>query len=362
MKKAINNADYGIDLSLIEPYLNEDRVCDVLINGTKSVYVERGGVMEPVEVRYPNEDAIQILAHQIATFCGRKIDPERPLLDARLPDGSRVNIISPPLAIDGTTISIRKFPEQRITLDTLVDFGSMTDQMSKFLALAAGNKINIVVSGGTGAGKTTLLNALSRHIPLKERIVTIEEAAELQLQQPHVVRLESKIPSRPDKYYEEVSIRDLVRNALRMRPDRIIVGEVRGSEAFDMMQAMNTGHNGSMCTIHANTPRDGVIRLENLINLAEMQLSQKFIRQQVAASVQLIVQAMRFPDGSRRVTHITEIVGLENETLVMQDLFLYVIKGEDKDGNLIGEHKWTSVMPRAKMLVWAAREAKLFGM
>lgn len=349
-----------VDMGLITQLMQDDSVSDVLINGVGPVYIERFGMLEQTNVRFNSADEVTDFAHRIVHALDRQIDDQRPLIDARLPDGSRVNIILPPMAVDGAHISIRKFPAHRITLRSMVDKGILTEQIATFLEYCAKAKINIIVTGGTGAGKTTMLNALSNYISHKERIVTIEDAAELQLQQPHVVRLESKIPGRIGDRAEEVNIRDLVRNALRMRPDRIIVGEVRGAEAFDMMQAMNTGHDGSMATLHANSPRDALLRLENMINMGDMHLSQKFIRQQVVSALSIIIQVNRFKDGSRRLTHISEVVGLEQETIVMQDLFTFVTQGEDSNGKVLGQFQWGNVIPRSKQLAEMARASGLF--
>lgn len=360
VKRGITKAEIPLDLGIISPLMRDDTISDILINGAGPIYVERGGLLEPTRLKFANEEEVVNFAVRILAALDREVDERRPLVDARLPDGSRVNIIMPPMAVDGTTISIRKFPAHRITLDTMAKAGTLTDGIASFLKACAGAKLNMVVAGGTGAGKTTLLNALSQHISVKERIVTIEDSAELQLQQPHVVRLETKRAIRNNDTSDEVSVRDLVINSLRMRPDRIIVGEVRGGEAFDMLQAMNTGHEGSMATLHANTPRDALSRLENMINMADMGLSQKFIRQQIVSALSIIIQISRFRDGSRRITHITEVVGLENEMVVMQDLFLFVVKGEDENGKIVGQYEWGNVIPRCKELAEVARSSGLF--
>jgi pilus assembly protein CpaF len=283
------------------------------------------------------------IAQRIVTRVGRRIDETCPICDARLEDGSRVNIIAPPLAIDGCTISIRKFAKRKITLDLMERQGNISAAMAKVLKIAAACRLNVVISGGTGSGKTTMLNAMSQLIDEGERVVTIEDAAELQLQQPHVVRLETR-PANLEGH-GEIVMRDLVKNALRMRPDRIICGEVRGPEAMDMLQAMNTGHDGSMCTLHANNPREAMSRLENMITMAVGNLPQKAIRTQIVGAVNLVIQVSRMRDGIRRVTHISEIVGLEGEVITMQDLFTFEYQGENRDGTLMGNFKSSQVRP-----------------
>lgn len=333
-------------LEAIKPLLEDDTINDILINGPSNVYVERAGLLERTDVVFPTDSEVLVLAEKIVKAVGRKIDKKRPLVDARLADGSRVNIIAPPLAVDGTTISIRKFSKKRITLDTMSEAGNVSVALSEFLKIAGRCRLNIVISGGTGSGKTTLLNAISRFIDERERIVTIEDAAELQLQQPHVIRLETRPFHVGMKPGEEVSMRDLVKNALRMRPDRILVGEVRGPEAFDMMQAMNTGHEGSLTTVHANHPRDALSRLENMISMADLQIPIKSLRYQIASALHLIVQISRMRDGFRRVTYVTEVVGMEGDMVTMHDLFNFVQTGEDEKGRILGEYKWTGIMPR----------------
>lgn len=359
-QRGIQKATNEVDMGILWPLMRDDSISDILINGPGPIFVERGGLLEPTRLAFSSEEEIVRFGESILAALGRKIDEKRPLIDARLPDGSRVNMIMPPMAVDGTSISIRKFPAHKITLDSMVEAGAMTQCVADFLKACGKAKINLLISGGTGAGKTTMLNSLSRYIPEKERIVTIEDAAELQLQQPHIVRLESKRPSRQGDREEEVNIRDLVINSLRMRPDRIIVGEVRGSEAFDMLQAMNTGHEGSMTTLHANTPRDALSRLENMINMADLHLSQKFIRQQIVSALTIIIQVNRFRDGSRRITHISEVVGLENDIIVMQDLFTFKQTGEDENGKIQGSFEWGNVIPRCKDLAEVARSAGIF--
>lgn len=338
-------ADAIAALAPLKSLLDDDTVNDILINGPKSVFVERRGKLEKTDITFPNDAEVFKVAESIAAHIGRDVSVRKPLLDARLPDGSRVNVIVRPLAVDGTAISIRKFAKRSITLDDMAGTGNVSIGLAEFLKVAARCRLNILISGGTGSGKTTLLNAISEHIDMNERIVTIEDAAELRLQQPHVVRLETR-PVRADRREDEVSIRDLMKNALRMRPDRILVGEVRGAEAFDMMQAMNTGHEGSLTTIHANHPRDALARLDNMIMMANLNLPTQAIRSQIASAVHLIVQVSRMRDGQRRVTFVSEVVGMESEIITMQDLFAFHAKGEGPDGTLMGEFKWTGIMPR----------------
>ncbi len=328
----------------LEPLLHDDTISDIMVNGPAQVYIERAGKLDLTAVTFRDNQHVMNVAQRIVTRIGRRIDETAPVCDARLEDGSRVNIIAPPLAIDGCSISIRKFSKKTITLDTMAQRASASEALSQLLKVAAASRLNIVISGGTGSGKTTLLNALSRVIDTGERVVTIEDAAELQLQQPHVVRLETRPPSLEGT--GEVTIRDLVRNALRMRPDRIICGEVRGGEALDMLQAMNTGHDGSMCTLHANSPREALSRIENMVSMAATNLSMHAIRMQVAAAVNLIIQVARMRDGVRRVTHVTELVGMEGDIITMQDLFLYVYESEDKDGRLVGSFRSTGIRPK----------------
>ncbi len=306
----------------IEPLLQDDTVSDIMVNGPDQIYVERYGRLELTDLKFRDNSHVLNVAQRIASAVGRRVDESSPMVDARLPDGSRVNVVVPPLAIDGAAISIRKFSRKDLTLQRLAASGSLSIAMSRLLAIAASARLNIIVSGGTGSGKTTLLNALSRYISEKERIVTIEDAAELQMQQPHVVRLET----RPANLEGTGSINqgDLLRNALRMRPDRIILGETRGAEAFDVLQAMNTGHDGSMTTLHANNPRDALIRLESMVMMANANLPLSSIRRQISSAVNMIVQVERMRDGSRRITSITEIAGMEGDVIVMQDLYRFV--------------------------------------
>jgi pilus assembly protein CpaF len=314
-----------------------------MINGPKQVYVERRGKLELTDVVFRDDQHLLNICNKIVTRVGRRIDETKPLVDARLPDGSRVNIIIPPLAIDGASISIRKFSKKSITLDTMAANGSSSPAMTTVLKIAARCRLNVLISGGTGSGKTTLLNALSRLIDRAERVVTIEDAAELQLQQPHVVRLETRTANLEGT--GEISMRDLLKNALRMRPDRIIIGECRGEEALDMLQAMNTGHDGSMSTIHANNPREALTRLENMIGMTGINLPSKAMRTQIASAVHLICQVNRMRDGQRRVTQITEVVGMEGEVITTQDLFTYQYQGESADGKLRGEFQSSGLRP-----------------
>jgi pilus assembly protein CpaF len=332
-----------LGLGPLEPLLADERVTDIMVNGPKQVYVERGGKLELTDIQFRDNRHVMNIATRIVTRIGRRVDETSPLCDARLEDGSRVNIIIPPLAIDGASISIRKFSKKRITLDVMQKQGNMSPAMATVLRIASRARLNILISGGTGSGKTTLLNALSQMIDEGERIVTIEDAAELQLQQPHVVRLETR-PANIEGH-GEISMRDLVKNALRMRPDRIILGEVRGPEALDMLQAMNTGHEGSMGTIHANRPREALTRLENMIGMSGINLPAKAARTQVAAAIDMIVQISRMRDGMRRITHIIEVVGMEGDVITTQDLFVYNYQGEDPDGRLRGEYVSSGLRP-----------------
>ena len=333
-------------LEPLRPLLADPSVNDILINGPKAIFVERAGKLERTNLVFPDDAHVFELARAITAQVGRDVDIRRPLVDARLPDGSRVNIIAPPLAVDGTSISIRKFPQHDITLDSMASTGNISLALAEFLKIVGKCRLNIVVSGGTGSGKTTLLNAISRHIDDAERVVTIEDAAELRLQQSHVVRLETKLIAPGGKQEEEVSMRDLMKNALRMRPDRIIVGEVRGPEAFDMMQAMNTGHEGSLTSVHANHPRDAIARIENMINMANLNLGPIAVRQQIASAIHLIIQISRMRDGHRRIVNVSEVVGMESDIITMQELFNFQSRGEGPNGVLQGDFKWTGIVPR----------------
>jgi pilus assembly protein CpaF len=332
-----------LGLGPLEPLLADETVTDIMVNGPKQVYVERRGKLELTDVAFKDNRHVLNIATRIVTRIGRRIDESSPLCDARLEDGSRVNIIIPPLAIDGPSISIRKFSKKSITLDIMAGQKNISQQMATVLKVAARSRLNIIISGGTGSGKTTLLNALSQLIDHGERIVTIEDAAELQLQQPHVVRLETRPANLEGE--GEITMRDLVKNSLRMRPDRIILGEVRGSEAIDMLQAMNTGHEGSMCTVHANRPREALTRLENMVGLAGINLPSKAVRTQIAAAVDLIVQVSRMRDGVRRITSVTEVVGMEGDVITTQELFKFEFEGEDADGMLTGTFRSGGLRP-----------------
>ncbi|MCE3248475.1 MAG: CpaF family protein, partial [Geminicoccaceae bacterium] len=309
----VNLVDDMVGFGPLEPLLADETVNDIMVNGPHQVYVERKGKLELTDIRFRDNGHVMNIAQRIVTRIGRRVDETCPIADARLPDGSRVNIIAPPLAIDGCSISIRKFSKKSITLDVMIRQRNMAENLGKVLKIAAACRLNVVISGGTGSGKTTMLNAMSHLIDPAERVVTIEDAAELQLQQPHVVRLETRPPNLEGT--GEITMRDLVKNALRMRPDRIICGEVRGPEALDMLQAMNTGHDGSMCTLHANNPREALTRMENMIGMASVNLPSKAVRTQITGAVNLIVQIQRMRDGIRRVTHVTEVIGMEGEVI-----------------------------------------------
>ncbi|MGH6994949.1 MAG: CpaF family protein [Stellaceae bacterium] len=335
--------DDMLGLGPLEPLLADESVTDIMVNGSKQVYVERRGKIELTGVSFRDNAHVMSIATRIVTQVGRRIDESTPLVDARLQDGSRVNIITPPLALDGPTISIRKFSKKGITLDVMSRQKNISAAMATVLKIAARSRLNILISGGTGSGKTTLLNAMSQMIDPGERIVTIEDAAELQLQQPHVVRLETRPANLEGK--GEIAIRDLVRNALRMRPDRIILGEIRGAEALDMLQAMNTGHDGSLSTIHANRPREALTRLENMVGMGGVNLTPRAVRQQIAAAVNLIMQISRMRDGIRRVVAITEIVGMEGDVITTQDLFAFQYEGQMPDGSLKGTFMSSGLRP-----------------
>jgi len=335
--------DDMLGLGPLEPLLADDGITDVMVNGPKQIYVEKGGKLVLTGAVFRDNTHVMNVASRIVSQVGRRIDETTPLVDARLLDGSRVNIIIPPLAIDGASISIRKFSKRKIDLDLMARQGNISPAMATVLKIASRSRLNILISGGTGSGKTTLLNALSKMISADERVVTIEDAAELQLQQPHVVRLETRPCNLEGR--GEITMRDLVKNALRMRPDRIILGEIRGAEAIDMLQAMNTGHDGSLGTIHANRPREALSRLENMVGMSGINLPSKAVRTQIAAAVQMIVQVSRMRDGVRRVTSITEIVGMEGDVITTQELFAYKFEGEGADGQLKGEFVSTGLRP-----------------
>ena len=331
-------------LGPLEPLLADPAVSDILVNGSQNVYVERRGLLERTDVTFDDDAHLMRIIDRIVSRIGRRVDESSPMADARLMDGSRVNVIIPPLSLDGPLVSIRRFGTDPLTADNLVENDSLTSEMLKLLSAAVEGKLNILISGGTGSGKTTLLNVLSAFIPEQERITTIEDAAELQLKQAHVVRLETRPPNIEGK--GAILQRQLVMNALRMRPDRIVVGEVRGEEALDMLQAMNTGHEGSLTTVHANTPRDALSRLETMVSMANVSLPDKAIRQQIASAFELVVQVSRLPDGSRKVTTISEITGMEGPTVTMQDLFLFERQGYDEDMKVRGWFRPSGIRPK----------------
>jgi pilus assembly protein CpaF len=331
-------------LGPLEPLLKDPSISDILINGHECVYVERGGMLEPLAVRFKDEQHLLRIINKIVSAVGRRVDESHPLCDARLQDGSRVNVAVRPIGVDGPLVSIRKFSKKKLDLAKLVEVNALRPQMAEVLAAAVRARISTIISGGTGSGKTTMLNALSAFISEKERLLTIEDAAELQLQQPHVGRMETRPPNIEGK--GEIRQRDLVKNALRMRPDRIILGECRGEEAFDMLQAMNTGHEGSMATIHANTPRDAITRLEQMIGMAGLPMTVASIRGQIANAVQLVVQLSRQSDGKRKVTSIAEVTGMEGDIIQMQEIFKYVRTGTKPDGTVEGHFMATGVRPR----------------
>ncbi len=333
---------YG--LGPIEPLMRDPDISDILVNTSRQVYIERLGKLEPTPVIFRDDQHLLQIIDRIVSRVGRRIDESSPMVDARLPDGSRVNAIIPPLALDGPLLSIRRFGRSALTVEDLMRLGTLTPDMVAVLRAMVRSRLNILVSGGTGSGKTTLLNCLSSFIPDQERIVTIEDSAELQLQQPHVCRLETRPPNIEGR--GEVTQRDLVRNSLRMRPDRIIVGEVRGGESLDMLQAMNTGHDGSISTIHANTPRDSISRLEMMMQMSGFNLPTRAMRQQISSALDLIVSTARLPDGSRKVTSVSEVAGMEGDTIMLQELFAYQREGVDEQGNITGRFVATGIRPR----------------
>jgi pilus assembly protein CpaF len=337
----------------LEPLLSDPSVSDILVNTFNKVYVERRGRLELTEVTFLDNAHLMKIIEKIVSRVGRRVDESSPMVDARLPDGSRVNAIIPPLAVDGPLVSIRRFGSNPLTVQNLLDLNSMTPPMVKVLEALGAAKVNMLISGGTGSGKTTLLNLLSGFIPGNERIITIEDAAELQMRQPHVVRLETRPPNIEGK--GEVTQRALVKNALRMRPDRIILGEVRGAEALDMLQAMNTGHEGSLATIHSNTPRDALSRLENMVSMAGVNLTTRGVRQQIASAVTVVLQVSRLPDGCRKLVSMQEITGMEGEIISMQEIFHFEQTGVDKDGKVLGHFCASGVRPRF------AERLKMFG-
>lgn len=335
--------DEVLGLGPIEPLLKDPTVADVLINTHEQVFVERGGRLEPTEVKFKDEKHLLRIIDKIVSRVGRRVDESSPLVDARLPDGSRVNVIIPPLAVDGPLVSIRKFSKMPFDLDRLISIGTITPQIKELLVGLVRARLSVLISGGTGSGKTTFLNALSRFIHDKERIVTIEDAAELQLQQVHVARLETRPPNLEGN--GAITQRELVKNALRMRPDRIVVGEVRGGEAFDMLQAMNTGHDGSMTTIHANSCRDSLGRLEQMIQMTGLELPAKAMRQQVASAINVVLQLTRLEDGKRRLVSLQEITGMEGDVVTMQEIFAFRQSGMDEHGNVHGQFYATGIRP-----------------
>ena len=327
----------------IQPLLDDPDISEVMVNGPKKVFIEKNGKLMKSAVTFEDDDHVLRVIDRIILPLGRRVDADTPTVDARLPDGSRVNAVIRPVSIDGPSITIRKFKKDKLSIQQLIDYGSLTPNMAEFIRACVLARLNIVISGGTGSGKTTLLNVLSSYIPEEERIVTIEDAAELQLQQDHVLRMETKVPNTDGR--GAVTIRDLVRNSLRMRPDRIIVGECRGGESLDMLQAMNTGHDGSLTTLHANSPRDALSRLETMVLMAGMDLPLKVVRQQISSAVDLIIQQTRLKDGSRKVTAITEVVGMEGEVVVLTDIFKFEQTGVGEKGKIIGELRATGIRP-----------------
>lgn len=325
----------------LEPLLARDDIADIMVNGAGTVFIEVGGKIQRTGIRFRDNQQLLNICQRIVSQVGRRVDESSPICDARLADGSRVNAIVPPLAIDGPALTIRKFKKDKLTLDQLVKFGAISPEGAEILQIIGRVRCNVLISGGTGSGKTTLLNCLTRYIDLDERIITCEDTAELQLQQPHVVRLETRPPNIEGE--GEITMRDLVKNCLRMRPERIIVGEVRGPEVFDLLQAMNTGHDGSMGTIHANTPRECLSRMESMIAMGGFTLPAKTVREIISGSVDVIIQAARLRDGSRRITHITEVIGMEGDVIVTQDLMRYEMDGEDSNGKIIGRHMSTGI-------------------
>ena len=325
----------------LEPLLARDDIADIMVNGAGKTYIEVSGKVQETDVRFRDNSQLLSICQRIVSQVGRRVDESSPICDARLPDGSRVNVIAPPLAIDGTALTIRKFKKDKLTLDQLVKFGAIPPEGAAVLQIIGRVRCNVVISGGTGSGKTTLLNCLTAYIDTDERVITCEDSAELQLQQPHVVRLETRPPNIEGE--GEITMRDLVKNCLRMRPERIIVGEVRGPEVFDLLQAMNTGHDGSMGTIHANSPRECLSRMESMIAMGGFTLPAKTVREIISGSVDVVIQAARLRDGSRRITHITEVIGMEGDVIITQDLMKYDMTGEDANGNIIGQHRSTGI-------------------
>jgi pilus assembly protein CpaF len=351
MALAVDLSDDMIGLGPLEPFLDDDEITDILANGPFDIYVERNGRLEKTASRFRDSQHLANIAQRIATAVGRRIDEASPMVDARLANGSRVNIVLPPLVLNGGTISIRKFPTCCLTLEAMVRQGNLSSDVARVLQIAARSRVNILISGGTGSGKTTLLNAVSHYIDRDERVITVEDAVELRLQQPHVVQMETRPPN--IEGVGQVAQRDLVRNALRMRPDRIIVGEVRGPEAFDMLQAMNTGHDGSMSTVHANSPRDALYRIENMVMMANLNLPLKAIRMHVASALHLVVHMERMRDGIRRVHSIVELAGMEGDIISARELFAFHYRGERQEGRIEGAFEPTRMRP--DFMVRAAR-------
>ncbi|PAX08804.1 flagellar protein FlaI [Sphingomonas lenta] len=345
--------DELLGLGPLEELLADPNVSDIMVNGPEQTYVERKGKLELANVQFRDEEHLFQIAQRICNSVGRRVDQTTPLADARLKDGSRVNVIVPPLSLRGTAISIRKFSAKPITLDMMAGFGSMSPKMATALKIAGASRFNVVISGGTGSGKTTMLNALSKMIDPGERVLTIEDAAELRLQQPHWLPLETRPANLEGQ--GEISIRDLVKNALRMRPDRIILGEIRGAECFDMLAAMNTGHDGSMCTLHSNSPREALARMENMVMMSDIKVPKEAISRQIADSVDMIIQVKRLRDGSRRVTNVTEVIGMEGPVIVTQELFKFEYLDESADGKIIGEYRSMGLRP------YTLDKAKQFG-
>jgi pilus assembly protein CpaF len=325
----------------LEPLLARDDIADIMVNGANTTFIEVAGKIQKTGIRFRDNQQLLNVCQRIVSQIGRRVDESSPICDARLPDGSRVNVIVPPLAIDGPALTIRKFKKDKLTLEQLVKFGSISPEGAEILKVIGRCRVNTIVSGGTGSGKTTLLNCLTQFIDDDERIITCEDAAELQLQQPHTVRLETRPPNLEGE--GQITMRDLVKNCLRMRPERIIVGEVRGPEAFDLLQAMNTGHDGSMGTLHANSPREALSRMESMITMGGYSLPSRTIREMICGSIDVVVQAARLRDGSRRITHVTEVMGMEGDVIITQDLFVYDLVGEDEHGSIIGRHRSTGI-------------------
>jgi pilus assembly protein CpaF len=339
----------------LEPLLARDDIADIMVNGAGDVFIEVAGKVKKTNIKFRDNGQLMNICQRIVSQVGRRVDESSPICDARLADGSRVNVIAPPLALDGPTLTIRKFKKEKLKLSDLVGFNSISPDGARILEIIGACRANVLISGGTGSGKTTLLNCLTGFISPAERVITCEDAAELQLQQPHVVRLETRPPNLEGQ--GQVTMRDLVKNCLRMRPERIIVGEVRGSEAFDLLQAMNTGHDGSMGTLHANSPREALSRIESMITMGGYNLPTKTIREMISGSIDVIIQAARLRDGSRKITHVTEVLGMEGDVIITQDLFLYEMKGEDANGDILGQHVSTGI---ARPAFW--ERARYFGL